>query len=375
VIYLNENDPYCADWLGNLFPAAHTDRRSILEVQPDDVRAFTRVHLFAGVGGWELALRLAGWPADRPVWTGSCPCQPFSAAGKQKGVEDARHLWPEFRRLVAECRPPTILGEQVASKLGRQWLAGVFADLEDLGYAVAGTDLCAAGVGAPHIRQRLYWCAQRLDDATGPRRDRTVTGTEGEARDEARMRVPGAGCDPSRLANPLPAGRPEGRSITGDGPPPSGSSLIGMAHTDQQRRVGVHALLREEEGRRLEADLPQAPWSSPTLGLADPERHTRKPGWATDGPGEGARKASAGAHAEPGRCRDLGWWGNTWLQCLDGKARRVEPSIFPLAHGIPGRVGRLRAYGNAIVPQQAAAFIQAVLASEMDQQMGEREVA
>jgi site-specific DNA-cytosine methylase len=93
------------------------------------------------------------------VWTGSCPCQPFSAGGQQKGFNDERHLWPHFRRLIAERRPSVIFGEQVASKLGRKWLASLRLDLEALDYAVGGADLCAAGLCAPHIRQRLYWVA------------------------------------------------------------------------------------------------------------------------------------------------------------------------------------------------------------------------
>ncbi|KKK66801.1 hypothetical protein LCGC14_2960470, partial [marine sediment metagenome] len=75
------------------------------------------------------------------------------------GHADERHLWPAFYDLIAECRPPVVLGEQVASKDGREWLAGVRADLEALGYAVGAADLCAACVGAPHIRQRLWWVA------------------------------------------------------------------------------------------------------------------------------------------------------------------------------------------------------------------------
>ena len=100
----------------------------------------------------------AGW--EGPVWTGSCPCQPLSSAGQRKGHADERHLWPAFQQLISECRPSTfVFGEQVASKDGREWFAAVRADLEHMGYACGAADLSAAGVGAPHIRQRLYWVA------------------------------------------------------------------------------------------------------------------------------------------------------------------------------------------------------------------------
>jgi len=162
--YYNEWDPFAAQWLRNLAAAGEVsagivDETSITEVRPDDVTGYERAHFFAGIGGWEYALRLAGWPGDRPVWTGSCPCQPFSAAGKRGGNMDARHLWPNFLALIRACKPATIFGEQVASADGRVWLDGVRADLEALGYEVGAADLCAAGVSAPHIRQRLYWVA------------------------------------------------------------------------------------------------------------------------------------------------------------------------------------------------------------------------
>jgi DNA (cytosine-5)-methyltransferase 1 len=164
VAYYNEIDPYAAQWLRNLIAAGliapgDVDERSIVDVQPDDVRAYTQCHFFAGIGGWSYALRLAGWADDRPVWTGSCPCQPLSGAGQRKGHADERHLWPAFHRLIAECSPAIVFGEQVASADGREWLAGVRADLEALGYAVGAADLCAASVGAPQVRQRLYWLA------------------------------------------------------------------------------------------------------------------------------------------------------------------------------------------------------------------------
>jgi DNA (cytosine-5)-methyltransferase 1 len=163
-VYYNEIDTYAAAWLRNLIhagliPAGDVDERDIRNVRPDDLRGYRQCHFFAGIAGWAYALQLAGWPADREVWTGSCPCQPFSVAGKRKGFEDERHLWPVWRELIAERRPAIVFGEQVASKDGRFWLSGVRSDLEALGYAVGAADLCAAGVSAPHIRQRLYWLA------------------------------------------------------------------------------------------------------------------------------------------------------------------------------------------------------------------------
>ena len=169
-VYYNDNAPFVARWLRNLIsagllPAGDVDDRSITEVNPDDLKGYDQCHFFAGIGGWPYALNLAGWPVDRPVWTGSCPCQPLSSAGQHQGHADERHLWPAFFSLIAERRPVCVFGEQVASKDGREWLSGVRADLETLGYACGAAGLPAAGVAAPHVRSRLYWVA----DAEGGR--------------------------------------------------------------------------------------------------------------------------------------------------------------------------------------------------------------
>jgi DNA (cytosine-5)-methyltransferase 1 len=160
--YYNEIDPYAAQWLRNLIKAGHiadgeVDTRSIVDVRPADLEGFTQAHFFAGIGGWSHALRLAGWPDDRPIWTGSCPCQPFSAAGNRKGAADERHLWPKFFELIRSVRPDVIMGEQVAGAAGYGWLDGVQTDLEKEGYATRAVDIPACSVNAPHIRQRLYW--------------------------------------------------------------------------------------------------------------------------------------------------------------------------------------------------------------------------
>src|SRR5215475_6796039 len=169
--YYNEIDPYAAQWLRNLIAAGliaagDVDERSIVDVRPDDLRSYRQCHFFAGIGGWSYALRLAGWDDARPVWTGSCPCQPFSGAGKRKAGADQRHLWPVWFRLIRECRPERVFGEQVEGASGLGWWDRVSADLEAEDYAVGAAVLGAHSVGAPHIRQRLFWMA----DAVGERR-------------------------------------------------------------------------------------------------------------------------------------------------------------------------------------------------------------
>jgi DNA (cytosine-5)-methyltransferase 1 len=186
--YYNEFDTYAAAWLRNLITAdliapGDVDERSIKDVRPDDLTGYGQCHFFAGIGGWSLALRMAGWPDGQQVWTGSCPCQPFSVAGKHAGTSDHRHLWPAFCRLIADRRPAMVLGEQVASEDGRAWLASVRADMDALGYAFGAADLCAAGVGSPQIRQRLYWVA----DADYPRRQGTVWQGQSDKAREARQ--------------------------------------------------------------------------------------------------------------------------------------------------------------------------------------------
>ncbi len=139
-IYYNEVDKHAAAWLRNLIadgllPAGDVDERSIVDVQVADLLGYTSCHFFAGIGGWAYAARLAGWPDERPLWTGSCPCQPFSKAGRRLGRADERHMWPHFLRLIRAGRPAVVMGEQVSGKAGFDWFDGVHADLEAEDYA------------------------------------------------------------------------------------------------------------------------------------------------------------------------------------------------------------------------------------------------
>jgi DNA (cytosine-5)-methyltransferase 1 len=310
--YYNEIDPFAAAWLRELIKAGHiadgeVDTRSIEDVRPDELRGFVQCHFFAGVGGWSLALRFAGWPDDRAVWTGSCPCQPFSAAGKGDGFADERHLWPAWHWLIEERRPVVVFGEQVESPAGRAWFDLVSTDLEAAGYACGPSDLPVAGVGAPGIRQRLFWVA----DASSERSNWRRTSEASDGRYAPRVEP-----ERLRLVSRLAHVSSGGLGIDGRAPGQPGHAhecgpLVRMAHPCGE-------------------GLTQFSWR-----------------WQ-----QPARLAAAGA--------TRGAWADAdWLLCTDGKARPVEPGAFPLASGVPARVGRLRGYGNAINPYVAAAFIQA----------------
>lgn len=163
-VYYNEIDDYCVQVLyelmcSGLIPEGDMDTRSIEDVRPSDIVGYNQCHFFAGIGVWAYVTKEMG-----RLWTGSCPCQPFSRAGKGEGFADQRHLWPAFHWLIEQCRPPVVLGEQVGGKAALPWLDLVQDDLEGSGYAFGQKDFPACSVGAPHIRQRIYWCGIYDDD-------------------------------------------------------------------------------------------------------------------------------------------------------------------------------------------------------------------
>lgn len=310
--YYNEHDEFAASWLRNLIAAGliadgEVDTRSIVDVRPGDLVAFKQCHFFAGIGGWSYALRQAGWPDASPVWTGSCPCQPFSLAGAQRGFNDERHLWPVWRELIRECSPAIVFGEQVAS--ATEWLGLVRGDLEAMEYAVGAMPIQAAGAGADHLRDR-YWFVAHSDDARSQgrgilpeRASERAAGTDGLAdADSNAIRI-----EPGRSGGPRGASVREHRNDS-EVCPANANELGDVGHTtsNHKQRLG-----ESSEGGRREG---QAGGSSPDL---------------------------------------------EWVIGADGKARRVKPGIRLLAHGIPNRVGLLRGFGNAIDHRPAAAFIAA----------------
>ena len=325
--YYNEIDPYAAAWLRNLISKGliadgEVDERSITEVKPEELRGFTQCHFFAGIGGWSRALRLSRWDDERPVWTGSCPCQPFSTAGKQKGKIDDRHLWPIWFNLIKECKPTVVFGEQVEAAIAHGWLDDVVNDLEAENYSVGSAVLPACSVGSPHRRNRLWFVGNA--EHNGPL-SRTLTRSDSAAVCNHAKRE-NSSCEPERRNTPVTM---------------ADTKLYGPLSSE---KFGSVAKGKDEswmlEPERRNTPVTMADTSDTGLqGHGRYEQQHGAEGW----------KEQAGHH----------WSSGVFIDCPDGKQRLIEPSIPLLVNRVPARVGRLRAYGNAIVPQVAATFIKA----------------
>lgn len=339
--YYNEIDSFAAQWLRNLIAGGHiapgeVDERSIEDVTPDDLRGFTQCHFFAGIGVWSHSLRLAGWPDDKPVWTGSCPCQPFSAAGKGDGFADERHLWPHFFHLISERRPEHVFGEQVAAGNANVWFDLVQSDLEGMGYTFGLVPFTSASIGAPHIRERAYWVAESVSEQCQKLLSGLAkgNGAEGGWTSAKPSGFCGAGC--------------------------MAYSNHGISDEGETLRTGRDAVL-DGCGINRMAD---------TKGKGFP--------YGRSGAAQSFFTETDGK-AFPTRPLEVnGFWRDAdWLFCRDGKWRPVEPGTFPLVDGAAARMGRvesgvarvassnrtgrLKGYGNAINAQAATEFIRAYM--------------
>ena len=163
--YYNEIDPYCYAWLENLIRRklimpGDVDGRSIEDVLSSDVMPYRQAHFFAGIGVWSYAAKKAHYKPrtkNERLWTGSCPCQPFSTAGARRGFADERHLWPAWFHLIQQCKPELVFGEQVAHGGAVDWYALVRADLASKHYQTGNVVLDAGGFGAPFKRTRRFF--------------------------------------------------------------------------------------------------------------------------------------------------------------------------------------------------------------------------
>ncbi|MBT2748245.1 DNA cytosine methyltransferase [Lysobacter sp. ISL-42] len=338
--YYNEIDPYLCGWLRNLInagliPPGDVDDRDIRSVCADDLRGYRQCHFFAGVGGFAYACRLAGWPDDAEIWTGGFPCQPFSVAGRQRAQADDRHLWPELHRLIASARPAAFLGENVAGIIPLA-LDGVLSDLESEGYASRAVVVPACAVNATHRRDRVWIVGRRLADAAGAERwPYPAAGDNPDGQDPQRQQAhdrTGA-CGAAGLADRDGERRGEARRLCGRTAQwPAGSGEGGLEHAARERR---------REGR--------------------PRPAIRQRGDVTAAGAGGVGDADdAGSQGRIEYWQRTGQW-NAWQTGRTLAGRRIpESGIRLLADGISARIPKLRAAGNAIVPQVAAEVLRAL---------------
>jgi DNA (cytosine-5)-methyltransferase 1 len=297
--------------------------------------------LFSGIGGFDLGLERAGmdirWQVERDPWCqkvlakhwpdvprygdvttltgdelepvdlicGGFPCQPVSVAGQQKGTDDDRWLWPEFRRVVGLLRPRYVLVENVPGLFtanGGHAFGAILGDLADLGYDAEWTVLSAADVGAPHLRKRVWIVAHAK---------RGRCGTNGERRS---------------------MGQVEDRQTHDKRSSQEPDSLADADRTGSQGRE----LLPQRRGERVAG----------TSRMADANRD-RRGWWSSTGCPDKQRPILQGEQewSEMGRSPQGCHTSHQWW--------RTEPDVGRVADGVPRRVDRLRGLGNAIVPQCA----------------------
>jgi len=329
----------------------------------------THFSLFAGIGGIDLAAERAGfrtvgqvdnadyptkiltnhWP-NVPKWrdirnvtaesfkektgldtvtlvSGGFPCQPFSQAGKRRGRSDDRYLWLEMFRVIQELRPNWVLGENVAGFVSMPVeFEQTLSDLESAGYQTRAFVFPACAVGAPHQRMRCF----------------IVGCFVGDAHDH--------GSPAETLAGSIapPCGHiPQGAVASGQ---PAGAG----GRTDDAAVADAGGAGLQRDGRMEERPDQRGADVADAGGVGRERRDGLQPGHHSVRLHQAPEQTGRAEPGQPAEHRQAGWWP-------------AEPGVGRVAHGVPHRVDRIKALGNAVVPQQAYQVLRAIAEIERGQ--------
>ena len=272
------------------------------------------------------------------IITGGFPCQPFSVAGKQKGTGDDRHLWPEMFRIIKTFKPKFVIGENVKGLINIQdgvVFETVCTDLESEGYEVQAFNIPAAGVGAPHRRERIWIIATNVvNSISDNEREQITRGDEEERRIQEEYRQDNSTARQSSRT---------GAIRNGD---------RGYEDMENSRRALQQGTVfqgeNENEIRKGNADQSQRSSSSSEYDVANPSSEQSH----SNDNGQEQREISQQEQIELGGRSSGTLWPSNW---------EFEPNVGRVANGIPGRVHRLKGLGNSIIPKIAEEIGKAII--------------
>jgi DNA (cytosine-5)-methyltransferase 1 len=344
------------------------------------------------------------------IITGGFPCQPFSVAGKQKGTSDDRHLWPEMFRIIQELKPRWVIGENVKGLVNLQdgmVFETVCTDLEGEGYEVRAFNIPAAGVGAPHRRERIWIVAHRKESMVNA--DDVRLEQHNETKEETSWWRTSTTFEPtSDVVNTISNGerreisrsdeeerriQEEHRQDNSSARLTSRTSSIRQTNNghedmeDSRRTLQQGTELREkneDEVREGYANQHQRSGSPSESNVADTYarlsngtyEEVQSRGQTSDTSSKGstdvANTKSSDRHDNEAITRDGGSstqevFGNGSSVSGESSWWHVEPNVGRVAHGIPGRVYRLKGLGNSIVPKIAEEIGKAIIKAEREE--------